>query len=255
MSFLIAQPVFAINIDLSYIDSNSKSREYINKEATYKLLESVDHELTDYMKQKLNMYHTYIVDTKINSIENHTDLSNNVQGIISYKNKEILITDYNNKKNKRILFHELGHAIDCYDELDNYAYPVLGKYSNTEEFRKIFEAENRSLKSYADELYFDEKISEFFAESFSIYICNPYAVEKNAPMLFEYFQKITELTPVSGWQLNKNNKWYYIEDSTYKTGWFKDNNNKWYYFSETGEMMTNVSIDGYYIGSDGVMII
>lgn len=256
ISIFKLKPVLAIDIELSYINNiNNISRPYINKEATYKILDNVDYELTDYMKQKLNMYNAYIVDTKINNIDRHTNLNDNVQGVISYKYKEILITDYNNKKNKRILLHELGHAIDCYDELDNYSHVTPGKYSNTEEFKQIFESEKRELKSYSDELYFDEKIGEFFAESFSIYIDKPHIVEKNAPMLFDYFQKIKQLNPINGWQLNKSNKWYYVDNNTYKIGWYKTEEGKWYYFSEAGEMMTNVSIDGYFVGADGILII
>ena len=39
-----------------------------------------------------------------------------------------------------------------------------------------------------------------------------------------------------------------------ETGWFQDNDGKWYYLStDTGEMVTNTTIDGYVIGADGVM--
>ena len=84
--------------------------------------------------------------------------------------------------------------------------------------------------------------------------------------------------PVSGW-IKFNNKWYFpdcngnarvgwinyygswyylspnadIDQGTMKTGWVYDNG-KWYYLSSSGAMVSNVNIDGYNIGEDGVMI-
>ncbi|MBC5708920.1 hypothetical protein H8S75_13250 [Hungatella sp. L12] len=50
-------------------------------------------------------------------------------------------------------------------------------------------------------------------------------------------------------------KWYHFDENGFmETGWFQDNDGKWYYLStDTGEMVTNTTIDGYVIGADGVM--
>ena len=51
-------------------------------------------------------------------------------------------------------------------------------------------------------------------------------------------------------------KWYHFdENSCMQTGWFQDSDGKWYYLStDTGEMLTNTTVDGYVIGGDGVMV-
>lgn len=59
----------------------------------------------------------------------------------------------------------------------------------------------------------------------------------------------------TGWkQLGSN--WYYLDnDGKMKTGWFKNSDGKWYYlYYSSGIMATNTSLDGYKLGSDGVMI-
>lgn len=57
----------------------------------------------------------------------------------------------------------------------------------------------------------------------------------------------------TGW-INVNNNWYYMSDSgLMKTGWLKSNG-VWYYLNENGAMVSNTTIDGYYLGSDGAWI-
>lgn len=48
-------------------------------------------------------------------------------------------------------------------------------------------------------------------------------------------------------------KWYHFDESGYmQIGWFQDMDGKWYYLSpETGEMMTDTTVDGYSVGPDG----
>ena len=61
-----------------------------------------------------------------------------------------------------------------------------------------------------------------------------------------------------GW-VEDNGKWYYLNPiadanrATMKTGWIQDNG-KWYYLASNGAMVSNTTIDGYKIGSDGVWI-
>ena len=53
-----------------------------------------------------------------------------------------------------------------------------------------------------------------------------------------------------GW-INVNNKWYYMSESgAMKTGWVQYKG-AWYYLSQNGEMVSNDTVDGYYLGVDG----
>lgn len=57
----------------------------------------------------------------------------------------------------------------------------------------------------------------------------------------------------TGW-INVGNAWYYMNESGYmKTGWLKDNG-VWYYLNQNGKMVSNTTIDGYYLGTDGIWI-
>jgi glucan-binding YG repeat protein len=38
-----------------------------------------------------------------------------------------------------------------------------------------------------------------------------------------------------------------------KVGWL-NNNGKWYYLDQTGVMLSNCSIDGYWVDEDGAMV-
>lgn len=54
----------------------------------------------------------------------------------------------------------------------------------------------------------------------------------------------------TGW-INANNTWYYMNESgSMKTGWLNDNG-VWYYLNENGAMVSNTTINGYYLGTDG----
>lgn len=55
----------------------------------------------------------------------------------------------------------------------------------------------------------------------------------------------------TGW-LQEGNQWYYLDGSgAMKTNW-QQIGGKWYYFNSNGVMASNTTIDGYYIGEDGV---
>lgn len=54
----------------------------------------------------------------------------------------------------------------------------------------------------------------------------------------------------TGW-LQEGNNWYYLDGSgAMKTGW-QQIGGKWYYLNSNGVMVSNTTIDGYYIGADG----
>jgi len=85
--------------------------------------------------------------------------------------------------------------------------------------------------------------------------------------------------PISGWINSNGGKWYYLDNNgvaktgwvnvdsnwyylnpntdqnraTMKTGWVQDSGN-WYYLNLSGAMVSNTTIDGYKIGSDGCLI-
>ncbi|MDR3598307.1 immunoglobulin-like domain-containing protein [Clostridium sp.] len=57
----------------------------------------------------------------------------------------------------------------------------------------------------------------------------------------------------TGW-IKVDNSWFYLNPSgEMKTGWLNDNG-KWYYLDKNGVMVFNTTIDGYYLGTDGVWI-
>lgn len=80
-------------------------------------------------------------------------------------------------------------------------------------------------------------------------------------------------TVEAGWQKSDNGWWYQYEDGTYpvnkweeidgkwyvfdekgyiRTGWYQEGD-KWYYLNEDGSMAVDTDVDGYHLGSDGVM--
>lgn len=59
----------------------------------------------------------------------------------------------------------------------------------------------------------------------------------------------------TGW-VYSNYKWYYMNtNGVMRTGWVQvPTNNKWYYFDGSGAMLSNTSVGGYKLGSDGAWI-
>lgn len=59
----------------------------------------------------------------------------------------------------------------------------------------------------------------------------------------------------TGWILD-GGSWYYLnKGGVMVTGWAKDTDGKWYYFNESGKMLSNTTIDGYNLNSDGSLVI
>lgn len=57
-----------------------------------------------------------------------------------------------------------------------------------------------------------------------------------------------------GWKQVGSN-WYYLDNTGKMTiGWFKDMDGKYYYLNSSGAMVTNTTIDGYKIGSNGAWV-
>ena len=58
----------------------------------------------------------------------------------------------------------------------------------------------------------------------------------------------------TGW-ISSNNNWYYLDNSgAMKTGWVSSNNN-WYYLDNSGAMKTSGVIDGWKITSNGIAVL
>ncbi|MGN0612537.1 MAG: transglutaminase domain-containing protein [Porcipelethomonas sp.] len=57
----------------------------------------------------------------------------------------------------------------------------------------------------------------------------------------------------TGWQTISGKKYYFSSDGAMQTGWQTIDGKK-YYFGNDGVMRTNVSVDGYDIGADGVAV-
>lgn len=56
----------------------------------------------------------------------------------------------------------------------------------------------------------------------------------------------------NGWE-QIDGKWYAFDENGYmRTGWFQDGD-KWYYLNDDGTMAHDTDVDGYHLGSDGVM--
>lgn len=59
----------------------------------------------------------------------------------------------------------------------------------------------------------------------------------------------------TGW-IYSNYKWYYMDtNGVMRTGWVQvPTNNKWYFFDGSGAMLSNTTVGGYRLGSDGAWI-
>jgi len=69
------------------------------------------------------------------------------------------------------------------------------------------------------------------------------------------FTENLEVKKLQGWQNDRKGDWYYYEqDGTMKTGWFLDTDGHWYYFDKSGIMLHDTTVEGCYLGSNGIWI-
>lgn len=115
-------------------------------------------------------------------------------GIHMGRSNQICISDRvkTEAERDRVLYHEIGHAID--KKLDgNY-----GKYSDNEEFIKnCFNKEKYSLQGESEEYFFTDTPREFFAESYAIYVLDRDGLQKNGSNTYEFFDKLIKERNVS----------------------------------------------------------
>lgn len=58
-----------------------------------------------------------------------------------------------------------------------------------------------------------------------------------------------------GWLEDSSGNWYYLNSAgAMQTGWVENSDGKWYYFDSTGKMITNSSVGGYQLSSDGTLV-
>lgn len=82
------------------------------------------------------------------------------------------------KGGKSILIHEIGHAYDF----------SLGSLSSSEAFQALFQSEANKL--FAIEPLYRSKTSEFFAESFKLYLTMPWRLKLFAPKTYVFFEDL-----------------------------------------------------------------
>lgn len=106
-----------------------------------------------------------------------------VAGATLYKERNIyiLISNDCNRSFDDIVYHELGHALDC----------NLNVISNTEEFTTIFNKE----KTHTTNAFTNHTLSdstEFFAEGFCQYMKNSTEMQIQMPKTYNYFKCLEE---------------------------------------------------------------
>lgn len=80
------------------------------------------------------------------------------------------------------------------------------------------------------------------------YVYNDWVEDKG-----NYYYMGNDGNMLTGWQ-QIGGQWYYLDTAgVMQNGWFKDND-KWYYLLPCGAMAVNTTIDGRWIGPDGVWV-
>lgn len=82
-----------------------------------------------------------------------------------------------------IIVHELGHAVDFYNYLTQDMYLHM-----KDDFMEIFYKERDEF--YHDLYYVRESPCEYFAETFSEFIHNPWKLRKFTPLSYEYMKNL-----------------------------------------------------------------
>ena len=85
----------------------------------------------------------------------------------------------------KVSLHELGHFVDdiALGGLD------FDKYSDTVEFQKLYRLYAKEFRGRYDDAYIRSKSSEYFAESFMLYLTNPYGMKKDLPGTYAWVHR------------------------------------------------------------------
>ncbi len=218
----IKKLVLSLCISLVLLPCVPTHAAVIQNEKTETQKQEVVSTLSPYMKLKSMMYNFIFEDTAISNLEQYKDTPKSkkdiVMGLIDYDKALIYVHDEGNRqKSEHIMYHELGHALDAFDELDNSIFKKAGKYSSTDEFKSIFSEEKNCLLKLAKEKYYTDDPGEYFAESFAIYMEFPDLVKKNAPKTYAYIHEKANQQYIEAQTDNK----YVLQ---YKHNFFKENN-------------------------------
>lgn len=204
--------------------------------------------LNRYQKIRLSEY-------SIQEMEERKHKENNkvtIYGEINSHNKTIGIVDTNNEvKMTRVLYHEIGHMIDTNTETN-----AIGLYSNTEEFKGLYERNKEILAEYSNEHYFETSKSEFFAESFGMYLEDREKMRDRSKEVYEYFKNIEEKSMEESngiFITTKDNSTYCIVDGKPVSGWVTNKNNglRYYFNPIDNKMMYSTEVDGVILTPSG----
>lgn len=208
--------------------------------------------LTPYEKIKLQEYEIVEIDKQLSNEDKHgKDLY--IFGTINKNDRKIGIVDTKDEyKMTRVMCHEIGHMID----FDNNMYKQEGvKYSDTEEFRAIFDRNREKLKNYSNEHFFYDKYTEAFAESFGMYLQDRERIKDIAPEIYEYFNKLeAQLESINEFMLSiKGDGDYYIRNGEKVSGWVTDKQTgyEYYYSPSDYKMVRSAVIDGKVLSPSG----
>lgn len=213
--------IVALSLLLTLTPSMCQAKDISNTPKIMELKKEVYEDLSPYMQIKSKLYDIKVVDNYITDIEEYKDVKKSsndiVNGLTNIKAGEIYIYEQSSdSKTKHILYHELGHILDSYDEFDNMIFRKGKKYSKTDEFKLIFDAEYKKINSISSEKYVSADISEYFAESFALYKDSPELLKQTAPLTFNYIEEKSSLPYIE--QATDNQ--YLIQ---FKHDFFKDN--------------------------------
>lgn len=133
-----------------------------------------------------NEWKVLIDSDDINKKYHNSQVDYEIAGLTSYSRQRIFFGNYGESL-KTAVIHEFGHYYDFTLVSDNNT-----KFSDSEEFQKIFNEEAGNL-GFIDEILSDharERSSEYFAESFQQYFLNPELLEKNCPSTYQLFNQL-----------------------------------------------------------------
>ena len=113
----------------------------------------------------------------------NSSLPNNTSGNFDIKNRAINFTNTEYGVSRRVVAHEFGHFLD-------FLYDTgLGAH-DSKEFKEIFNSEKNSFVVNGNKSYYISNRVEYFAQSFSEYICNPSRLQKNTPKTYNFVKKV-----------------------------------------------------------------
>lgn len=118
-------------------------------------------------------------------------------GTYNSTKKELFLSNKNNNKwGRDSLVHEFGHYLDY---LLVSVLNTSSRLSKTPEFMSVWESERLNLKvDYLSNLsYYQDSVTEYFAQVFSEYIKNPNRLKANTPKTYEYMKKCMLIVELS----------------------------------------------------------